>query len=629
MLTLFCLAFLFAASSALNHHEPASFHQLSEHDYIPVQEFRVALLFITTILAIKVVTHMGSSSDWIVRRAFWLLMSNSVSVFLAIFTYSTADTLFKSLMHHSKFETMDPYMRGYLGRVLAALWYVAMVLCMSHFACLARKQLRERLANDASTKQVVKNKMQTCLFLSHCAAFTGIEATCRIINTATWENGDATLNDVRGVVLYSILRYAFFLVILSLSRKAILHRIIPDHHADELVEEWDEMVEEGEHDLFALMASFFIALYLIFGLEGTQIINCEGHESHKSKVYEHSYKEIGWLYFYAILFLLASYAWGIFSKTTLGLQSQNHHGHHHGHLPTGHHPNGVCVHSCRSSLHWVCSRVTSNVKKRVGPFLMALILMVFSWCYIFATRWLLAKLMHKYDMFDELEVSPMMLSVWSVYVSGILIIVVVYAVTAVSRRLDRQRVMMREVLDEMMLGMGFLIGFSWEQCFHQAIDITTGILHEKDIPVEISTLVIGIIFFALIYPLWRDFIIPMQTENGYRLGYIPRWVRNRIKFVPEATQIEWLETNILGITADLTMEQRWRLAQKLQEYQPPQQPPPYRTSQQPLHPPPYESPQQPPPFPLPPVQAAPSAAPAATPAAAPPPPPVATSSDVP
>lgn len=66
-------------------------------------------------------------------------------------------------------------------------------------------------------------------------------------------------------------------------------------------------------------------------------------------------------------------------------------------------------------------------------------------------------------------------------------------------------------------GIGMLVGFSWEQCFHHATHV---ISHEVHMP-AVGKLLLSILCLIIIIPAWRFYMLPMVIHEGWRFGFVP------------------------------------------------------------------------------------------------------------
>eukprot|EP00405_Crypthecodinium_cohnii_P039532 CAMPEP_0206536476 /NCGR_PEP_ID=MMETSP0325_2-20121206/6768_1 /ASSEMBLY_ACC=CAM_ASM_000347 /TAXON_ID=2866 /ORGANISM="Crypthecodinium cohnii, Strain Seligo" /LENGTH=740 /DNA_ID=CAMNT_0054033687 /DNA_START=122 /DNA_END=2341 /DNA_ORIENTATION=+ len=72
------------------------------------------------------------------------------------------------------------------------------------------------------------------------------------------------------------------------------------------------------------------------------------------------------------------------------------------------------------------------------------------------------------------------------------------------------------VLEQMIAAIGILVGFSWEQCFDQAVENLADVMPWK----HLSKLVLGIVCILVIVPAWKWYVLPMSEEKGWKYGFV-------------------------------------------------------------------------------------------------------------
>merc|ERR1712228_725264 len=65
--------------------------------------------------------------------------------------------------------------------------------------------------------------------------------------------------------------------------------------------------------------------------------------------------------------------------------------------------------------------------------------------------------------------------------------------------------------ERLIQGLGILIGFSWEQSFDTAVAVVAAGL-KSDCPVIISKMVMSVCLVLIVFPAWRNHILPTERE---------------------------------------------------------------------------------------------------------------------
>jgi competence protein ComGC len=160
------------------------------------------------------------------------------------------------------------------------------------------------------------------------------------------------------------------------------------------------------------------------------------------------------------------------------------------------------------------------IQHRGIAILKANISMCFSWSSFFATQWLVASFLKESRDFTVVEVVTAAIISHLVFV--LIRILDICADNNVMGNLGERAV--RRVITSL----GLLIGFGWEKSFHASIEAVAAFSTIAPLPTNVA-----FAFFALIVimPHWRRFIIPMVEEHGYRYGFVPRKVCNRVEYM--------------------------------------------------------------------------------------------------
>lgn len=259
-----------------------------------------------------------------------------------------------------------------------------------------------------------------------------------------------------------------------------------DGHKDKYERMWDESVEDAENDVMGFTVSFLIvqaARGYIYG----SLPSASGEEL-ESTVSTHDSSQVMKLLGVGLLFVVL-----------------------------------VVI-----EMH---GKLTRGWKGRFFVAMLTATCMGFAWAVFFASLWFLG-------CFPLLASNIVLLSVVQAVGLSILSFATIFGLDW----LADQDWTGEEFDDDIVLiigGIGFLVGFAWEQCFHHA---THSLSHHVHMHAG-GTLLLSILCLIIILPAWRLYILPMVIEQGWRFGFVPDelTVKHALDHIKVVSQAELAE----------------------------------------------------------------------------------------
>lgn len=224
------------------------------------QALGLSVLFMGMVVFVLLIFHLVKSSDPILRKHTWNLLSSTLSIFIAVLTYTALNELTWDIV--GKFigeEEAESIMEE--GGIAVALVHLIMLLVLFTYLQAFLFFLRD-----------TGLKLKTwALVLAHMTGFAATNCFSTI-QALEYVRGDQLM--VYGVILLAIVFGACLMVISRLVRgRAVQHieRKTPGEELQEVrekMEEWEDTVEETEDDATCLAVSFLIVQSVRFTIMG-------------------------------------------------------------------------------------------------------------------------------------------------------------------------------------------------------------------------------------------------------------------------------------------------------------------------------------------------------------------------
>jgi len=166
-----------------------------------------------------------------------------------------------------------------------------------------------------------------------------------------------------------------------------------------------------------------------------------------------------------------------------------------------------------TSLPTICRRIAAKHVVHVWETACTSTSMTFAWCCFFASRRLLANI----GIFQDQGAC-----ILSMILAALLSVACIVWVWLINKflRVHATGAHLSRGLQLMVKAIGILIGFSWEQCFDEAV----AAVGEATSQPRVVKVLLALGAVGIVAPAWRLYIAPMVALDGWRFGFISRHV---------------------------------------------------------------------------------------------------------
>lgn len=438
--------------------------------------------------------------DQDIKRTAWQVISSCISIFVAVLLFQGFNEVVEEYVIEGGSETWEVCID--IAQLL--FWLSSMQLMLA----ITSGAINELWGGASPHMNVVEvNVKSLAKLLAHVTGFSAINAFGSV--QQTYFNSSPMCAVIIVPIGFAVLFVAFHFF--DIIREKV--SLSDDGGVDEYELKWDEETEESENDVAGLSLSFLTVQALRFAIGGV-LPNVEGVENADTAA-SHSVDDWGVL-------LLCSLGFAVFGFVAI----------QHDHL--------FGEPSQRTERAWKIIRNYFTFGS--------------AWCNFYSVMWAFS-----HTSFGE---RPALLHVIiALFVSGIAFISIFVLDQVMDNNLFGEEAdTAHEVLDEVMLALCMLVGFSWEQSFDTAVGVVANSL-KSDVPPALAKLVMSLILVAVVFPAWRFFILPKElelaeeaSEEGQRLHRLKSAAQQHYKLMVEADT----DDHILD-RAHLKMKQeRWQ-----------------------------------------------------------------------
>eukprot|EP00927_Polykrikos_kofoidii_P010392 TRINITY_DN14392_c0_g1_i1.p1 TRINITY_DN14392_c0_g1~~TRINITY_DN14392_c0_g1_i1.p1 ORF type:complete len:667 (+),score=84.34 TRINITY_DN14392_c0_g1_i1:145-2145(+) len=548
--------------------------------------FVMGLTMIGGLVLIMGLFYLVHFQDVDVRMTTWSIISNTTSIFCAVLLFSFSEWLFEVFL----FGGVENFeFNRYVNQAFVVVWYGILFLASAWTAGVGRGlHYRQSVIRDTNEMASARNLVQACLLCAHATAFAGISGWGRVQNYRTIYSSTAGGSFL--IIPVAFFKWWFILRCLSIVRYFWLRRfvegeivtlqdqtskkfiiagmgntlrtsedsscanatfdvicdgdalfledtrtkqrvhsrgnslclgpgdsdtveaarlqrkkyglglfvgsydVVTEKH-DELIDIFNEKLDDGENDMYSLMVSFLFVQSLRYLIGGT-LPNHKGEEEGRS-FFEHDARQVTLLYLCTLLLVLGCYFTSPNECTgSCKIVTQRFWGHFESHR-----------------LGRMFAIGAKALIDRLGVILFSIQAMSFSWCFMYATQWWIAGIFRKSE--DRAAVQ--------VVLAIVVTILCFIAIPILDKFADDGNASIRKIIPSL----GFLIGFTWESCFDTAIEGAIEGLPEGFWRIACKSF-LGLGTTAIILPAWILYIVPMNEESGFRMGFHTRRVVDRI-----------------------------------------------------------------------------------------------------
>jgi len=294
---------------------------------------------------------------------------------------------------------------------------------------------------------------------------------------------------------------------------------------DPMIVFWEEQLEDGMNDIVAMTTSFLVVQSLRFYIGG--VLPDENGAEKSETLFQKNWGQAGRLYACAVVLLILALSHPIFLKY-IPLLSK---------LPKLQEKFRNQALARDGKTHrvwlWIVLEELIHAIRRFEAILINFFFFATSWSLMFATKWLLASFswnFHSRYIVNVLQ--AILVTIFAFFAISMVDPMISRMVRKGSEQVDR----FEEDMVQLMQSFGFLVGFSWEHLFDEALDAVADSLGEsmtggteKTKVVLAVKAVISLFCLTLLVPPWQKYMIPMVGDQTYTLGFKAKRIDQVIK----------------------------------------------------------------------------------------------------
>lgn len=425
-----------------------------------------------------------------VMAMFYLL--NHADADIRRYSYEILDTTISIFSGILLFQGIHDVLNTYVLERLTLQWkFVANLLHMLCWLALLQLTLASftgvlgpRIYKPTSKKKTTMNVKCWSVLLAHITGFASLNAWGTLQQAAFFKQ-------LPGMELMVVPIAVCFLLVIQRITDVIREWVSlrGDQHKDKYELMWDENVEEAENDVMGFTTSFLLvqaARGYIYG----KLPSASGEEL-ESTVSTHNGSQVIQLCGVGLLFVVL-----------------------------------VVI-----EMH---GKLTRGWNGRFFVAMLTATCMGFAWSVFFATLWYLGT-------FPFLATNIVLLSVVQAVGLSILSFATIFALDWLADQDWTGEEFDKDIA--LIIGaIGFLVGFSWEQCFHHATHALSHHVHMQ----AGGKLLFSIMCLLIILPAWRFYILPMVIQQGWRFGFVPdqNTVQRALDHLKVASESELTEESL-------------------------------------------------------------------------------------
>lgn len=394
--------------------------------------------------------YLVNHSDDDIKRYSWQVISSTISIFCSVLIFQG----FNGVVEEYVMDGLTGEQQVMVDMCQLVVWLCAMQLSIG-LSAGALSSTRE----GGLEERELNIKSYAVLF-SHTTGFASINA---------WGSVQQTyLNSgpMHALLAVPIGYMGLWIMFKGFQLLRYWKSSADDGQVDEYEEKWNEETEDAENDVAGLSLSFIVVQALRFHISG-DLPNQEGIEPWAQEI-NHSLAE-------CVTLLMWGIGFGVGPIVILNFREKC--------LP--------------ETMPKTLDRILGIVNNWVtfGN----------AWCWFYSSKWALAAL-HFTNENALLHVAD------ALALSAIsFIFIFVLDKVQDNKLLGDNAESAEEAIDLIIIGLGILIGFSWEQCFDVAVDVISEHF-EDQMPPCLSKLIMSFILVMIVFPAWRIHILRTYCE---------------------------------------------------------------------------------------------------------------------
>lgn len=467
------------------------------------------------------------------RRLVWHIIKETISIFAAVLLFSVLSNFVEqSIEEYGIWEFVNnSFYLCFYGALLA--WVRAWAL----------HPLHDKIDHHLKMSRSIR-MMEVGLVAAHACGFALTEGWGQRLQVGGLAYGlwPMQFNTVRAslVLLVQVLiQYTIILAVLVWIRRCTTERRIREEHEDgeesKLLKKYVEVMTDGENDILGILGAFLVTMVVRQAITG-QLPEKNGEDA-EEVLHRVSIHDGLLLALVALIALLMSVLYEVKLMVPSRRKKEK-------------------VANFRP-----CWQTVMLYMLRMADIGRNITTMTCAWCWMYAHAWLLGAMRIGHG---EQYIRALCLAISvSVEVWVVVLVIGIVGGKMAAARMEARKSLRKQVSQDsteeemntiaielktqfrswaahdtifrslralMEKIFGFLLGFTWESCFDNAVEGLTKYFQGGSghiISPTILELLIGCMVVFLVLPVWGAIIVPMVTESGYRFGFVPRRKRDQ------------------------------------------------------------------------------------------------------
>jgi len=461
----------------------------------------ISSTLIGSVIFVMGLYYLTNFPDEDIRKNTYKVICETIAIFCAVLLFVSIHDVIHDVMKMilpSVFDTPEEHVttpKLVIDFCVFLFWYAVLQISLAFLSGAVGKFTNTEgfdnfpLATKYEFLEKIENNMKCiAVLLAHIAGFASINV---------WGNMQQ-LPSLKQSSLYTFLTVPCALVAqftLQQVTNCIRYRITFADSVETIFErEWDTQTAEAEDDIMSLTLSFMLTQTFRFAISG-HLPDPEGMDREEWLGKEGP--NAVWLLIVAIVFLVISYVCSLtMAEVPVEDDSMNT-------VPTE--SDGEAPSYCAE----IKVRAIENLLLSTG--------MVFAWSSFFGIRWYISSLSFVKGKNEgpDMELVGIMTALL-VSLASLVALFVLDWFNDHKAGANNKVAILRTITS-----IGLLVGFAWEQCFHESVKSIADAAKPTLNP-QVLRLVMAFLSVLLVAPAWKFYLLPMSQHDGWRFGFVPK-----------------------------------------------------------------------------------------------------------
>jgi hypothetical protein len=454
----------------------------------------IATTLLGTVTFVITLMYAINHYDVDMRKHTYSTIVSTISIFCAVLIFSTCNDMLGELGNQLEFNAHQMCMVN-MAHMLT--WYVLMQLFLAWVCGVIGSFMGNAKTEYEKENSFELNVKCWAQLLAHLTGFASINAWGSLQQLSFFRKTPAmTLLILPAGMLGSF-------ILQRITDTARERLAAWDGEKDKSEETWDEEAEECEDDVMGLQLSFNAVQSIRYFVANT-LPNAEGEWEVPDILEEGGVWYMGEIFFAGFIGAL-----GVVVVIALGLLVEEE--------EEGSEPESDGGEGAEHGEHGEEEEekpFMQQLRERFCKILVVAFSMVYAWCSFYSGQLLVARLMSSTLGFDEMSVSLALAFFLSAMSFGAIRILDYITDTCFAEGGKGY-----QATTHVILAIGILVGFAWEQCFDQAVasiaSRTTSVWGRHLVKALLALMCVGVLV-----PAYKRFLLPMQLLQGYKYGFV-------------------------------------------------------------------------------------------------------------